>query len=80
MGQTMEGPNVYTFVGLIAIKMPICMRSQHKNLIYALWQEVPKLLYAFWTCHPVYWVQGSHLINRAIQKKLSKKGNMEFIL
>ncbi len=25
------------------------------NLVYALWQEVPKLLYAFWTLQPVIW-------------------------
>ncbi len=29
------------------------MSSQQKNLVYALWQEVPKLVYAFWTCKPV---------------------------
>ncbi len=34
-------------------KMHICMSSQQKNLVYALWEEVPKLVYAFWTCKPV---------------------------
>ncbi len=29
------------------------MGSQQKNLVYALWQEVPKLVYVFWTCKPV---------------------------
>ncbi len=29
------------------------MSSQQKNLVYALWQEVPKLVYAFWICKPV---------------------------
>ena len=29
------------------------MSSRQKNLVYALWQEVPKLVYAFWTCNPV---------------------------
>ena len=31
------------------------MSIQQKNLVYALWQEVPKLVYAFWTCKPVKW-------------------------
>ncbi len=31
-----------THLGLIAIKMHICMSSQQKNLVYALWQEVLK--------------------------------------
>ena len=29
------------------------MSSKQKNLVYQLWQKVPKLLYAFWTCKPV---------------------------
>ncbi len=33
--------------------MHICMSSQQKNLVYPLWQEVPKLVYIFWTCKPV---------------------------
>ncbi len=33
----------------------ICMSSQQKKLVYALWQGVPKLVYAFWTCKPVRW-------------------------
>ncbi len=37
--------------------MHICMTSQQMNLVYALWQEVAKLVYAFWTCKPV--IQGS---------------------
>ncbi len=31
------------------------MNSQQRNLVYVLWQEVPKLVYAFWTCKPVVW-------------------------
>ena len=31
----------------------ICMSSQHKNLVYTFGQEVPKLVYTFWTCKPV---------------------------
>ena len=27
-----------------------------KTLVYALWQEVPKLV-AFWTCKPMVWCQ-----------------------
>ncbi len=45
------------YLGLIAIKMHICMSSQQNDLVYPLWQEVPKLVYAFWTCKPVnMWV------------------------
>ncbi len=33
------------------VKQQSC--SQQKNMVYALWQEVPKLVYAFWTCNPV---------------------------
>ncbi len=36
--------------------MDICVSSQQKNLVYTLRQEVPKLMYAFWTCKPVFWV------------------------
>ncbi len=43
----------WTHLGLIAIKMHICVSSQQKNLVYALWQKVPKLVYTFWTCKPV---------------------------
>ena len=32
---------------LIAIKMHICMNSQQKSLVYALGQEVPKLVYMY---------------------------------
>ncbi len=39
---------------LIAAKMHICMSSQQKDLVYALGQDVPKLVYAFWTCKPVF--------------------------
>ena len=40
---------------IIAIKMHIhvCINSQQKNLVYAFWQEVPKLMYAFLMCQPV---------------------------
>ncbi len=30
-----------------------CMSSQQKDLVYALGQDVPKLVYAFWICKPV---------------------------
>ncbi len=30
------------------------MRNQQWILVYALWQEIPKLVYAFWTLQPVY--------------------------
>ncbi len=51
-----------THLGLIAIKMHICMSSQQMNLVYTLWQEVPKLAYAFWTCKPVHCTTtGAHL-------------------
>ncbi len=40
---------------LIAIKMHISISSQQNNLVYALWQEVPKLVYTFWTYKPVIW-------------------------
>ena len=33
----------------LCIEMYICMSGQQKNLVYALWQEVAKLVYAFWT-------------------------------
>ncbi len=33
--------------------MHICMRGQQWDLVYALWQEIPKLVYAFWTLQPV---------------------------
>ncbi len=42
--------------------MHICMSSQQKNLVYALWQEVPKLVYTFWTCKPVIQPQASFSI------------------
>ncbi len=29
------------------------MSSQQWDLVYALWQEIPKLVYAFWTLQPV---------------------------
>ncbi len=35
--------------------MHVCMSRQQKNLVHALWQEVPKLVYAFWICNPVIW-------------------------
>ncbi len=31
----------------------VCMSSQQKNLVYALWREVPKLVHTFWTRKPV---------------------------
>ncbi len=37
--------NAYIFI--------ICMSSEQNNLVYALWQEVPKLVNAIWTCKPV---------------------------
>ena len=45
------------------IAMNICMSSQQKTLVYALRQEVPKLVYAFWTCKPV-----NHIL-QSIQKR-----------
>ncbi len=30
---------------------------EQKNLVYALWQEVPKLVYTFWTCKPVIYIR-----------------------
>ena len=30
------------------------MSSQQWDLVYALWQEIPKLVYAFWTLQPVF--------------------------
>ena len=30
--------------------------SQQWNLVNALWLEIPKLVYAFWTLQPVEWV------------------------
>ncbi len=33
--------------------MHIFMSSQQRYLVYALWQEEPKLVYTFWTCKPV---------------------------
>ncbi len=49
--QVFPVPNVNT--NSFAIKMHICMSSQQQNVVYALWQEVPKLVYTFWTCKPV---------------------------
>ena len=46
-------PKWCTHLVLIAVKMHICMSSQQKDLVYALGQDVPKLVYAFWTCKPV---------------------------
>ena len=40
------------------------MSSQQKDLVYALGQDVPKLVYAFWTCKPV--PQGAFIGKRAI--------------
>ncbi len=36
--------------------MHICMSGQQKNLVYALWQGVPKLVYPIWTCKPVQYI------------------------
>ncbi len=36
-----------THLGLIAIKMHICLSSQQNNMVYALGQDVPKLVYTF---------------------------------
>ncbi len=44
----------------IAIKMNICMRI--RNLVYTLWQEVPKLVYAFWTLQPVNCIMDMFLV------------------
>ncbi len=33
--------------------MHVCISGQQKNLVYALGQEVPKLMYTFWTWKPV---------------------------
>ena len=50
----------YNFSGAITARwyqlrqIQIVNNSQQKNLVYALWQEVPKLVYAFWTCKPVH--------------------------
>ncbi len=48
-------PNAYTVyaLGLILIQMHICASSQQWDLVYALWQEIPKLVYAFLTLQPV---------------------------
>ncbi len=46
-------PKWCTHLVLIAVKMHICMSSQQKDLVYALGQDVHKLVYAFWTCKPV---------------------------
>ena len=29
--------------------------SNNGNLVYELWQEVPKLVHTFWTLQPVFW-------------------------
>ncbi len=62
------------YFGLIAFKMNICMSSQQKKLVYALWQEVPKLVYTFWTCKPVY-ITATHSRLRS----LSKQGDINFM-
>ncbi len=36
-----------------ASEMHTCMSGQQWNLVYSLEREVPKLMYAFWTCKPV---------------------------
>ena len=38
---------------LISIQMHMCMSSQQWDLVYALWQDRPKLVYASWTLQPV---------------------------
>ncbi len=49
---TMHAP-VYA-LDPIAIKMNIyAWASNNWNLVHGLWQEVPKLVYAFWTLQPV---------------------------
>ncbi len=34
----------------------ICMSSQQWYLVYALWQDIPKLVYTFLTLQPVNWI------------------------
>ena len=43
---------VYT-LWLIAMEMQYAWASNNWNLVYALWQEVLKLVHAFWTLQPV---------------------------
>ncbi len=57
----------------IAIKMHICMSSQQKTLVYALWQEEAKLVYAFFGRVNQWFVKSNISLNQI--------GNMiEFII
>ncbi len=47
---------------ILLLSAHACMHKQSTKeliLVYALWQEVPKLVYAFWTCKPVFWLVSS---------------------
>ena len=50
---------------LISIQMHICMSSQQWDLVYALWQEIPKLVYAFLALQPV--VQCKRFLSQPVE-------------
>ncbi len=65
---------------LISIQMHICMSSQQWHLVYALWQEIPKLVYAFFTLQPVISNSQKFECTRFLDFPLSPAANNECFL
>ncbi len=47
-----ESNNVFILYLIVQGVYEMCSQPQC-DLVYALWQEIPKLVYAFWTLQPV---------------------------